>query len=118
MPNIFSCNTEWFERLKEDQPKVVIAAWKEGNDRLNEWLEKLQKLEDEGVAVFVVDGDSCPSIIEKIGTKEDGETIVFENGVEKGRLTPSEDLEAELEKVKAYFSVLSRGGQTVSQLVS
>lgn len=100
MPNIFSCSTEWFDKLSKEQPKVIIATWKEGNEKINEWLEKLQKLEDEGVSVFVVDTESCPGIAEKLGAKEGGETIVFEHGEEKGRVIPGEDLESELAKVR------------------
>jgi len=100
MPNVFSCSTEWFEKLSKEQPRVIIATWKEGSDKVNEWLEKLQKLEDEGVPVFVVDTESCPAIAAKLETKEGGETIVFEHGEERGRVTPGEDLEEGIAKVK------------------
>lgn len=100
-PNIFSCSAEWFEKLKDDQARVVIATWKEGaGDKANEWLERLQKLEDEGLPVFVVDTTSCPDIAERLGAKESGETIIFAQGVEKGRLAPGEDAEADLARVK------------------
>jgi hypothetical protein len=36
---------------------------------------------------------------DKIGLKQDGETIVFKKGQEVGRLTP-DDIEASLSKVK------------------
>lgn len=101
MPNIFSCSPEWFEKLRAEQPKVVVATWSEKSSKKNnEWLEKLQGLEKEGIPVFVCDGDSCKSILEKLGTQGDGETIVFDHGVEKGRLTPGDDFEGDLSKVK------------------
>lgn len=101
MPNIFSCSTEWFEKLKDDQARVIIATWKErGGEKVNEFLERLQALEDEGIPVFVVDCDSCPTIAEKLKVTEDGEAIVFAHGVEKGRLTPKEDIEGSLKMVK------------------
>lgn len=101
MPNIFSCSADWFKKLKDEQEKVVIATYQDsGGDKVNEWLEKLQKLEEEGVPVFVVDCDSCPKIAESIGVKEVGETIVLAHGVEKGRVSPGEDIEGNLNKVK------------------
>ena len=104
-PNIFSCSAEWFEKLKDEQPRVIVATWsEEGGEKLNEWLERLQKFEDEGVPVFVCDIESCPSIAEKLGARGGGETIVFERGVEKGRLSPGQDLEAELARVKEWAS--------------
>jgi endo-alpha-1,4-polygalactosaminidase (GH114 family) len=110
MPNIFSCSTEWFKRLKEQQPKVVIATWKEAGgekvsaDKLNEFLEKLQKLEDGGIPIFVVDCDSCGTIAQELKITEAGEVIVFNNGVEKGRVVPTDDkIEADLSEVKSLL---------------
>lgn len=101
MPNIFTCDAEWLEKLKKEQPKVVVALWKkEGGENINKWLETLQKLEHEGTPVFVCDGDSCPGISEKLGTNEAGETIVFSQGIEKGRVKPGENIEESLSKVK------------------
>ena len=102
MPNIWSCDAAWFEKLKNEQPKVIVAVWdrESESDKVNEWLEKLQKFEDEGTPVFVCD-KSCPGIVEKLGAKEGGETIVYAKGIEKGRLLhPSEDIEGSLSKVK------------------
>lgn len=102
MANVFSCSDEWFKKLAKEQPKVVVAVWSEASGaKTNEWLERLQKLEDEGVPVFVCDGDSCPAIAEHIGAKA-GETVVLEHGVEKARLTPGEDLDVELGKVREW----------------
>ena len=101
-PNIFSCSAAWFEKLSQEQAKVVVAVWSEsGGPKTNEWLERLQKLEAEGTPVFVCDGDSCPSIAQQINAKA-GETVVLEHGQEKARLTPGEDLEAELTKVREW----------------
>ncbi|MDD5045371.1 MAG: hypothetical protein PHI12_06695 [Dehalococcoidales bacterium] len=100
-PNVFSCSAEWFEKLKAEQPKVVVATWSEkAGAKNNKWLERLQELEKEGIPIFVCDGDSCKSILDKIGTQGAGETIVFGHGVEKGRLMPGENLEDDLGKVK------------------
>ena len=100
MPNIWSCDAEWFIKLRDEQPKVVVAMWSGDDERVNEWLEKLQAIEKEDVPVFVCDIQSCPAIGEKIGAKEGGETIIFKHGVETGRLAPGEDLETELAKVR------------------
>ncbi len=100
MPNIFSCSDEWFNKLAKGEPKVVVAVWSEsGGPKTNDWLERLQQLEKEGTPVFVCDGDSCPAIAQRINAKA-GETVVLEHGVEKSRLTPGEDLDAELGKVR------------------
>lgn len=102
MPNIFSCSLEWFERLKDEQPKVIITTWKEaGGEPVNKFLERLQTLEDQGVSIFVVDCDSCPTIAEKLKVTEIGETIIFTNGIEKGRVIPDEKtIEESLKRVK------------------
>ncbi len=98
MPNVFSCDAAWFERLRADQSKVVVAAWSEKTGQ-NEWLERLQKLEIEGIPVFVIDCDSCESIAVQVGVKA-GETVVFANRRETGRLTPGEDLDKNLGEVR------------------
>lgn len=100
MPNIFTCDSAWFTKLIEEQPKAIVALWAGEDEKVNQWLEKLQALEDEGIPVFVCDVQSCPGIAEKLGAKGGGETIVFQHGEEKGRITPAEDFEAELSKVK------------------
>lgn len=101
MPNVFSCNPEWFKRLKDEQPNVVVAMWSSQDaDRTNKWLERLQLLEDENIPVFVCDLDSCPDIAEIVGASKSGETIVFRDGKEEARLEPSEDVERDIEKVK------------------
>jgi len=101
MPSVFTCSPDWARQLLKDQPKVVIATWSEkDSEKINEWLEKINKLEDEGIPVFVIDCDSCPRIGEELGVKEPGETLIYKEGAETGRLTPGEDLEAELAKVK------------------
>jgi hypothetical protein len=119
MPNVFSCNDQWFNRLKGEQPKVVIATWREAGGekvsggKLNEFLERLQKFEDEGVPVFVVDCDSCPTIAEQLKVTEGGETVVFTGGVERGRTVPTDEgIEASLTEVK--FLLESQDGNQVS----
>lgn len=100
MPNVWSCSTEWFEQMVKDQEKVVVTTWREKeSEKINEMLEKLAKLEEEGTPIFVIDLDSCPAIGAKLGLKEAGETIVFELGKEKGRTK----LEEGIEKVKALI---------------
>ena len=99
-PNIFSCDPEWFKKLKDSQEKVVIASWCGGDEKCNQWLEKLAKLENEGLPVFVCDINSCPSIAESIKVTSPGETVVFSGGEEKGRLVPGEDFESDLKRVK------------------
>jgi hypothetical protein len=99
-PNVFSCNPAWLEKLKAEQSKLVVTTWSENGRSINNaWLEKLEKLEAEGTAVFVCD-ESCKAIIDKLGTKTDGETIVFKHGVESGRLTPGDDLDKNLSEVR------------------
>jgi hypothetical protein len=101
MPSVFTCSPGWARQLLKDQTKVVIATWSEKDSgRLNEWLEKINKLEDEGIPVFVVDCDSCPSIEQELGVKEPGETLIYREGKEAGRLTPGESLDESLSKVK------------------
>ncbi len=108
MPNIFSCDPEWFDKLVKETPKAVIATWnKAGGEQTNKWLERLEKLENEGIPVFVCDGDSCKNITDKLGAKESGETIVFQNGKEVGRLAPGQDSESDFNKVKE----MTTGGQ-------
>jgi hypothetical protein len=100
MPNIFTCDQEWFLKLKDEQPKVIVTLYRGEDDKLNEWLEKLNGLEDSGTALFVIHEGSCGSAMaDKLGLKQDGETIVFKKGQEVGRLTP-DDIEASLSKVK------------------
>lgn len=99
-PNIFTCDPGWLEKLKSTQEKVVIAGWCGGDEKCNAWLEKLAELENEGVPVFVIDRDSCPQIAEKILITGPGQTVVFAHGEEKGRLTPSDNLEGDLETVR------------------
>ena len=99
-PNIFSCDPGWLKRLTDSQEKVVVTGWCGGDEKSNEWLEKLAKLEDEGIPVFVCDKDSCPSIAESIKLVKPGETVVFNKGEEKGRLVPGDDFDSDLKKVK------------------
>ncbi len=99
-PNIFSCDPEWFNKLRNEQPKVIVAVWGGEDEKVNKWLERLQEFEDKGVPVFVCDSRSCPSIAEKLGATQPGETIVFTAGSEKGRLSPGDDIEGSIEKVK------------------
>ncbi len=101
MTNVFSCDPEWFDKLLKEQPTAVVAKWNKADAaKTNEWLEKLQKLEDTGVPIFVCDGDSCQTITDKIGAKDSGDTIVFKGGKEVGRLAPSSDLQGSLDKVR------------------
>ena len=101
MPNVFTCDPGWLEKLKASQEKVVIAGWCGDDEKCNQWLEKLAKLEEEGIPVFIIDKDSCPAIAEKIQVTEPGQTVVFVHGEEKGRLTPSgNNLENDLETVR------------------
>lgn len=100
MPNIFSCDPGWLEKLKKGQDKVVIATWKEGSPGVDRYLESLQQLEDQGIPVFVVDATSCPKIADSLNTKESGETVVFSKGKEVGRLTPGGNPSDDLAKVK------------------
>ena len=57
-------------------------------------------MEKEGIPIFVIDKDSCPAIAEKVGVGNPGETVVFSEGEEAGRLQPSEDLDQDLKKVR------------------
>jgi hypothetical protein len=99
MPNIFSCDADWFIKLKDEQPKVIVAVWAGEDEKVNNWLENLQKFEDKGVPVFVCDTRSCPTIAERLGAKEAGETIVFNKGIEKGRIVPTEKIEENIQKL-------------------
>lgn len=48
MPNIWTCDPDWFDKLTSSMDKVVIAGWCGGDEKCNEWLERLAKLESEG----------------------------------------------------------------------
>jgi|GEM_PF-4051935 thioredoxin-like negative regulator of GroEL len=102
MPNIFTCNPGWVDDLKNKEEKVVIATWSEkGGAPLNDFLEKLQSLEQSGVPVYVVDCDACKGIADKLGVKEAGETVVFKKGVEVGRMeNPAANVDDSFAKVK------------------
>ncbi len=100
MPNIWTCDLGWFERLKSQTDKVVIASWCGGDEKCNEWLERLAKIEEEGIPVFVIDKDSCPSIAESVKVTSPGETVVFSGGEEKGRVVPGDDFESDLRRVR------------------
>lgn len=100
MPNIFTCDPGWLERLKATQEKVIVTGWCGSDENCNKWVEGLAKLEEEGVPIFVCDIDSCPSIADKLGVKKGGETVIFAHGEEKGRLMPSDNLEGDLETVR------------------
>ena len=106
MPQIWSCDAEWYDKLKNEQEKVVVAVWSSHDEKVNPYLEKLQVLEDENIPVFIVDKDSCGSVAEKIGAKP-GETVIFKGGKEVGRVTLGENIEADIEKVRE----LTKGGQ-------
>lgn len=99
MPNIFSCDPHWLEKLQSEQEKVVVAAWCGGDEKCNRWMEKLAELEAEGIPVFVIDSDSCPAIAEKAGLKP-GEVVVFNQGEEKGRVEPGDNLDEDLKRVR------------------
>jgi hypothetical protein len=106
-PQIFTCDPEWLSKLKDEQPKVVVALWTGQDENVNKWLEQLQKIEDEDVPVFVCDAVSCGAIKETLGANEGGETIVFRQGKEVGRLKPSENIEADIARVREF----TKGGQ-------
>ena len=100
MPNVFSCDPGWLEKLKKGQDKLVVATWKEGSPGADKYIESLQKLEDQGIPVFVCDAQSCPQLAESLKTKESGETVVFSKGKEVGRLKPGSNTEDDLAKVR------------------
>lgn len=101
-PNIFTCSDEWLKKLMKEQDKLVITTWSEkSGEKLNKFLERLQSLEsEEKTPIFVIDCDSCGSTASSLGIKEPGETVVFRNGAEVGRLMPGDDFEGDLSKVK------------------
>ena len=98
-PNVFSCSEEWFTKLKREQGKLAVVTWKPGDSTNNQRLEKLQELERAGVACFVCDEKTCPDLANSLSSQP-GEVIVFERGVEKGRVPPSADVDADVNKVK------------------
>lgn len=101
MPNIFTCDPQWVEKLKKGEDKVIVAVWCGSDEKCNRWLEKLAQMEEPGKPVFVIDMDSCPQVAESLGVKA-GETIVFNKGEEKGRVALSDDIEGDIAKVKEY----------------
>ncbi len=98
-PNIFSCDPKWFEKLKTDQKDVVVVGWCGDDEKCNAYVEEIAKLEARGIPVFVIDKDSCPTIAEQVGVKSAGETVVFHNGEEVGRLTP-ESIETAVQQIE------------------
>jgi hypothetical protein len=40
MPNIFSCDADWFTRLKDEQPKVIVAVWAGEDEKVSELAGK------------------------------------------------------------------------------
>jgi hypothetical protein len=102
MPNIWSCDPDWFEQMVQKEEKVAVVVWSGAKD--NEYLNKMGELEKQGIPVFVCDSRTCGPIAERLGLKEGGETIVFERGVEKGRVIPSEDAEGNFKRVQELTS--------------
>lgn len=99
MPNVFSCDPKWLDHLKEEQENVVVIGYCGGDEKCNEFIEEVAKLEKEGIPVFVVDKDSCPDIAAKVGLQNPGDTVIFSKGVETGRLTPA-DVSTAVDQIK------------------
>jgi len=102
MPNIWSCDPAWFKQMVKKEEKVAVVVWSGEKD--NDYVKKMEELEKQGVPVFVCDSRTCGPIVEKLGLKDGGETIVFEKGVEKGRVISSEDVEGNFKRVQELTS--------------
>jgi len=87
MPQVFSCNAEWLEVMKEGHKRLVIAAWNGGDEEKIKLFEKLAEVENYGIPVFVVDRESCPGLAEKFSLKETGDVIICIDGREDSRCT-------------------------------
>jgi sulfur relay (sulfurtransferase) complex TusBCD TusD component (DsrE family) len=87
--------------MKDSEKKVVVTTWSEkGGGNLNQFLERLQVLEKEGVPVYICDMDSCRGVAEELGIKNPGETVVYQQGAEKGRLDSSGDADTAIAEIK------------------
>jgi hypothetical protein len=98
MPNVFSCDPKWTQKLVNDQEKVVLVAWSEKSD-MNGLTEKLAELESSGLPVMVVDTDACPVTAEAMNLKP-GEVAVYRSGAEVGRVVSSPDIIGDITKIR------------------